>query len=180
MPKYNPYAGQKEPDDITLEEYAESWVDMVDHVDQLKDLASQVKTIVEFGLRGGVSTWAMLDGLPEDGNLIGVDIDPDALISRRVREDPRFTFIIGDSINVDLPKKVDLVMIDSSHEYEQTIQELLTTEKMHPRFIVLHDYYYREDDCRVQEAVDGFVAYRSYRVEVIHPSRWGLAILVEK
>ena len=178
MVRYMPYFGQPEPEEITLAEYAASWIDMAPHYEQLMALASQVKTIVEFGLRGGVSTWAMLEGLPDDGTLLGVDIDPNALIARRVKADPRFTFLVGDSIKVKLPRKADLVMIDSSHMYEQTVEELKVAAKMKPRYIVLHDYYYRADNCRVQEAVDEFVAGGTYRIEVIHPSDWGLAVLV--
>jgi len=180
MVRYNPYAGEPEPEEITLEEYAESWLDMAPHVEQIKALASQVKTVVEFGLRGGVSTWAFLDGLPADGTLLGVDIDAGALISKRVRNDPRFTFLVGDSILVDLPKKADLVMIDSSHEYDQTVAELVVAEKMKPRFIVLHDYLYPQSWCQVRQAVDGFVAFRSYKIDVVHHSEWGLAVLVPK
>ena len=53
------------PPDITLEEYAASWIDMAPHVGQLRELAKGKDTIVEFGVRGGVSTWAMLDGMDE-------------------------------------------------------------------------------------------------------------------
>jgi len=178
MVRYNPYAGEPEPEEITLEEYASSWIDMDAHFRQLQELGSRVKTVVEFGLRGGVSTWALLDGLPEDGSLIGVDIDPDALVARRVKADPRFTFLVGDSIRVRLPRRVDLVMIDSSHMYDQTVKELRVAAKMKPQYIVLHDYYYRADDCRVKEAVDEFVALGFYKIDVIHESHWGLAVLV--
>jgi len=174
---YNPYAGDPEPEGITLQEYAKSWVDMVPHVEQLKELASHAKVVVEFGLRGGVSTWSMLDGLPENGKLFGVDIDPNAHLARRVREDPRFTFIVGDSVKVELPPKADLVMIDSSHEYEQTVRELETAASMDPRVIALHDYLYEETP-DVRRAVDEFVdSQEMYAFRTIHPSRWGLAVL---
>lgn len=174
---YNPYAGDREPDGLTLQQYAESWVDMVPHVEQLKALASRAKVIVEFGLRGGVSTWSLLDGLPENGKLFGVDIDPDARLARRVREDPRFTFIVGDSVKVELPPKADLVMIDSSHEYEQTVLELDTAASLSPTVIALHDYLYEETP-DVRRAVDEFVdSQEMYVFQTVHPSRWGLAIL---
>lgn len=177
MARYNPYAGEQEPEGLTLQEYAESWVDMVPHVDQLKHLASKAKVIVEFGLRGGVSTWSLLDGMPDDAVLIGVDIDPNARLARRVKADPRFTFIVGDSIKVDLPAKADLVMIDSSHEYEQTVRELETASAMLPAVIALHDYLYEETPA-VRQAVDEFVDGQDlYRLQTVHPSKWGLAVL---
>jgi len=177
---YNPYIGQTEPEGIDLYGYAKSWVDMVPHVDQLKGYASEAHRIIEFGLRGGVSTWALLDGLPANGSLIGVDIDPGALIAKRVREDPRFTFIVGDSVKVKLPSAgADLVMIDSSHEYDQTVEELKVADRLAPKRIILHDYLYH-DTPAVKRAVDGFVAFGDYKIEVVHPSSWGLAVLVLK
>jgi len=183
MVRYHPYQGDTViPEGITLQEYAECWIDMVPHTGHLTELASRVKTIVEFGLRGGVSTWAFLDGLPEDGTLLGIDIlnVDEILLPPRVKEDPRFTFVMGDDREVKLPKTADLVMIDSSHLYEHTVQELIIAEKMKPRYIVLHDYLDPGAGPMVKPAVDGFVAYRSYKWEVLHESPWGLAVLVPK
>lgn len=180
--RYNPYAGEARPEEFTFEEYAASWIDMVPHTGHLTDLASQVKSIVEFGLRGGVSTWALLDGLPEDGALLGVDVLPvdEILLPPRVTNDPRFTFVMGDDLQVKLPKTADLVMIDSSHQYDHTVAELLRAEKMKPRFIVCHDYLDPGAGPMVKPAVDGFVAFRSYRLQVLHESPCGLAVLVPK
>ena len=196
---YNPYAGDNlkpPPDGFTLEEYAAAWIDMVPHIGHLTALAAKADLIVEWGLRGCVSTWAMLDGLAEDGSLIGVDIVPDLRwyhekhgddyvpgyftpIPPRVRNDPRFTFIHGDSLEVGLPDHADLVMIDSSHEYVQTVNELARAATLTPAVIACHDYMYSETPA-VKQAIDEFVADGPFRLEVVHPSKWGLAILVPK
>lgn len=194
---YNPYVGRSDvppPDGITLQEYAAAWIDMEPHIDQLTILARDAKVIVEFGIRGGVSSWALLDGLANDGHLYGVDIIPDRQwynenfpewrgystpIPPRVRLDPRFIFIVGNSVKVSLPEHADLVMIDSSHEYWQTVLEINRAAELTPSVIALHDYLYSETTS-VARAVDEFVVDGSYRLDTVFPSKWGLAILVPK
>jgi hypothetical protein len=166
---------------MTLREYANAWVDMAPHLDQLTALALWAKVVVEWGLRGGVSTWALLDGLPPDGKLVGVDIVPDSYLPLppRVKEDPRFTLICGDDLLVELPHSIDLLMIDSSHEYFHTVAELDRVVALGPKVVALHDYLY-SDTPGVKRAVDEFVKWSPYRLDVVHPSRWGLAVLLRK
>ena len=187
--RYNPHGPDWHkvgdiPSDITLEKYARAWIDMAPHVGHLQELARGRRSIVEFGLRGAVSTWAMLDAMAPDGVLIGVDIDADAPLPPRVREDPRFRFVVGDSLTVPLPPMVDLVMIDSSHEFAQTVGELVRAASLHPAAIACHDYLYRHSP-QVRRAIDGYVAPgylrdEPYRLETVHPSDWGLAVLVPR
>lgn len=186
---YNPHAPDWHkaadiPPDITLGEYARAWIDMEPHVAELQVYARGKRTIVEFGLRGAVSTWAMLDVMPADGVLYGVDIDPDVPLPPRVAGDPRFRFVLGDSLAVKLPKRADLVMIDSSHEFAQTVAELRRAATLQPDAILLHDYLYAETP-GVARAVDGYVAPgyltdEPYRLQTVHRSRWGLAVLVPR
>jgi predicted O-methyltransferase YrrM len=181
---YNPHHPDWDkiaPDTIGLEEYARAWIDMAPHVPTLKALAAESKVIVEFGLRGAVSTWAMLEGLPPDGHLLGVDIDPNAPVPTRVRNDPRFNLVTGNSLEVDLPPTADLVMIDSSHEFTQTVLELARAATLRPRVIVCHDYLYAHTP-QVKAAVDGFVmkgylVEPEYRLAHVEASKWGLAVL---
>ncbi len=186
---FNPYAPDWHkqsdiPSDISLEEYAAAWIDMQPHVATLRALATKATRIVEFGLRGGVSTWALLDGLGAGGELIGVDINPDAPLPPAVLGDPRFRFVVGDSLAVELPGEADLVMIDSSHEFTQTVRELHRAASLTPAAIVLHDYLYAQTP-HVGWAVDGFTAKGyledpPYRLQHVEASKWGLAILVPR
>lgn len=159
--------------------HANAWGDMAPHVRQLTEFASKAKVIVEWGVRAGVSSWAFLDGLPPDGRLIGVDIEPNSPIHPHVAEDPRFTFICGNDLEVPIPDDIDILMIDSSHEYEQTRMELLRAESLRVPLILLHDYLY-EDTPGVREAVNLFVRAGSYRLDRVYESKWGLAVLVPR
>lgn len=167
---------------MSLTEYAARWVDMAPHVDTLASYASGARTIVEFGVRGGVSTWAMLKGLVpgwDDARIVAVDNDPDVLemLPPWVRDDPRLTLVIGDDLTVGLPvSQADLVVIDSGHEYEQTLGELARADTLDPTVIVLHDYLYDETP-GVRQAVDEWTARGAWRLATVHPSRWGLAVL---
>lgn len=164
---------------LSLEQYAARWVDMAPHLATLTDLASRAEVIVEFGVRGGVSTWALLRGLSETGQLISYDIDPSCrdLCPPHLFEDRRWTLRLASSLTASLPGRADLVMIDSSHEYESTKIELRRAAGMGPAVIALHDYT-DPPHPDVRRAVDEFVVEGAYRIERVEPSVWSLAILV--
>lgn len=126
-----------------LVQWAYENVDMAPHYPTLTRYARDCSVIVEWGVRGGVSTWALLDGLPEYGTLWSVDT-VDCVVPPRVSSDPRWTFLVGDDLDPDiqaqLPDKADLVFIDTSHEYEQTVGELAYALTLTPHRIVMHDY----------------------------------------
>ncbi len=164
---------------MTLTEYAARWVDMAPHIDALTAYATDCLTIVELGVRGGVSTWALLNGLPDDGHLVAIDNDPDVLemLPPWVRDDPRLELVIGDDMTVEMPVDgADLVIIDSGHEYQQTLDEIALVERLNPSTILLHDYLYAETP-GVRRAVDRVTAQGDWRLVTVHPSQWGLAVL---
>ena len=162
---------------MDLKAYAQAWEDMVPHLGHLMEFASRARVVVEFGIRGAVSSWAILDGLPPDGVLIGVDTNPNCPIPERVSTDPRWTFLVGDSVKVDLPLRVDWVMIDSSHEYAQTILELYRAATLRPEYITLHDYLHLSSP-EVRPAVDDWLKKNpEYLLETVYPSEWGLVVL---
>ena len=159
----------------TLTEWAYRWVDMAPHVATLTRLATEARTIVELGGREGVSTWALLDGLPADGRLYSVDIQRDSQ-PPRVTDDSRWTYIIGDDlspeVHAQLPERADLVFIDTSHEYEHTVSELVYALSLSPARIVMHDYVMEP----VARAADEFCAREGWSVVALEPE-YGLATL---
>jgi predicted O-methyltransferase YrrM len=126
----------------SLPDWAHEQRDMAPHIWVLTRYALAAKTIIELGTRGGVSTWAFLDGLPHDGALWSVDIES-CVVPPRVSGDPRWTFIRGDDtsprVQRELPAHADLVLIDTSHEYRHTLVELDFALTRSPRRIVCHD-----------------------------------------
>lgn len=157
--------------------------DMVPHLDQLTDLASSSNVVIEWGVRTGVSTVALLRGLPEDGSLLSVDSDPSVVSAAHpvMHQDPRFRLLIGSDLDLEseYPFQPDLVFIDSTHTYEHTRDELVICDRLEAKRIALHDYLYVHPNgyCRVQEAVDEFVSGGKYELEVLYPSDFGLAVL---
>ena len=104
-----------EPSDI--QGHLESFVEMVLHTD--------AKVVIELGTRTGVSTIAWLHGLSQTGgHLWSVDIDEVPPIG----EYPNWTFIQGDDLDpvivARLPRPADIVFIDTSHLYDQTVAEI--------------------------------------------------------
>jgi predicted O-methyltransferase YrrM len=158
-----------------LDAWAYEQVDMHPHYQTLTRYARECQTIVEWGVRGGVSTWALLDGLPPDGVLFSVDII-DCVVPPRVSEDPRWYFIIGDDLSpivrAQLPPLCDLVFIDTSHTYEQTVGELASALTFGTRRIVMHDYVMQP----VLQAGTEFCEREGWRV-VDNEMPYGLATL---
>lgn len=165
---------------LTLPQYAARWVDMAPHIATLTALAAKAETVVEFGVRGGVSTWALLDGLPASGRLISIDNDPTCaeICPPHLFDDLRWTLQIGDSLEAKLPKHADLVVIDSSHEYEHTLAELRRVAAITPAVIALHDYT-DPPHPGVAQAVNEF-AQGEYRIDRVEVSQWSLALLVPR
>ena len=155
--------------------FARDQVDMAPHIDTLIRLASEARTIVEWGVRHGVSTWAFLDGLPEDGRLFSVDVYR-STVPPRVSSDPRWTFILGSdtdpAIRPLLPDHADIVFIDTSHTYEQTVAELAAALDCSPSKIVMHDYVMEP----VERAASEFCAREGWRL-VANELPFGLATL---
>ena len=160
---------------VDLDAWAYEQVDMHPHYRTLIHYARECDVIVEWGVRGGVSTWALLDGLKDTGTLYSVDIIP-CVVPLRVAQDPRWRFIVGDDldplIQAQLPPVCDLVFIDTSHTYEQTVGELAYALTLQARRIVMHDYVMQP----VLQAGTEFCEREGWRV-VDNEMPYGLATL---
>lgn len=102
------------PSDI--HEHLPTFVQLVEELD--------AKHVIELGTRSGVSTIAWLYALlGTDGHLTSIDIDerPD------IGEYEHWTFIQGDDLDPTITSALepaDIVFIDTSHLYDQTVKEL--------------------------------------------------------
>lgn len=121
--------------------------------------------IIELGVRAGVSTVAWLHGLEyTGGHLWSVDISPPPTLPAQ-----HWTFVAGDDLDpnvlAQLPELVDVVFIDTTHFYQQTLNELAAyLPRVRPGGrIVLHDLelaspdeHTREPPFPVKKAVSQF------------------------
>ena len=112
--------------------------DINEHCDKLRELAAQADSVVEFGMRHGVSTVALLAGQPRQ--MISYDLhqDPVAELLKSRQGATAFSFVQGDSLSVDI-EPCDLLFIDTRHTAAQLTAELERHARNVRRRIVLHD-----------------------------------------
>lgn len=112
--------------------------DIKDHLPFFVELCvtHNIQTVIELGVRGGVSTAAWLWGLEQTGgHLYSVDIDPAPY------EADNWTFIQGDDLLIadQLPAEADIIFVDTSHTYEQTKAEIDLYLPRVKKFMLFHD-----------------------------------------
>lgn len=109
------------------------WSDIREYLPFLHETAKSYDKVrvLEFGSRKGNSTLAFLAAAEAvDGTVVSVDISPVADNPEGMlpwKYHPRWTFICGDdteeAVQMRLLGKVDVLFIDTSHEYEHTLEE---------------------------------------------------------
>jgi predicted O-methyltransferase YrrM len=115
--------------------------DISEHVPTLRLLASQCHNIIEFGVRSGVSTDALLSGIAArpGTQLISYDIVRSADVDElEAAGGSAFIFLLGDSRQVAI-ETTDLLFIDTYHSGVQLWEELTRHQKSVKKWIVLHD-----------------------------------------
>ena len=134
---------QLKADFLALKIKPTSWLgDSPSRFDTYTRYASQVDTIVEFGVYTGLSTAAFLMGKPK--KLISYDITDDNLTvlpelqKAALEQQTDFRFIIGNSLEVSI-EDTDLLFIDTVHKRKHTTAELERHADKVKKFIVFHD-----------------------------------------
>lgn len=114
--------------------------DIQGHLPFLVDLVESngYTTVIELGVRSGVSSAAWLYGLSKTGgHLWSVDIDP------RPYDCDGWTFIQGDdldpSVYTQLPDEADIVFVDTSHTFDQTCAEIDLYLSRAKHWMLFHD-----------------------------------------
>lgn len=122
---------------------------------------------LELGVRSGESTCAFLAAVEaHNGHLWSVDIDPPS-IPIEWYDNTRWSFIQGDDLDpavaVRLPHMVDLLFIDTSHQYRHTFDELSTygSRVRQGGCILLHDTDLEVAPGSVQDEDRGFPVRRA-------------------
>lgn len=112
--------------------------DICEHLGLLRGLASdpEVKLIVEFGFRKGVSTTALCSTDKPVHSYDIADCRPHSVSLCRAA--PKFRFIRADSLQVEIPE-CELLFIDSLHTYKHLREELRRHAPRCMKWIALHD-----------------------------------------
>jgi len=116
--------------------------DISEHLDTLKQYASECDTVIEMGVNEGISTTAFL--LSKCKKFICYDyIKQETPTFKELeeacnRDGVEFNFITGDSREVDIPE-CDLLFIDTLHVGEQLKVELEKHNKKVKKYIIMHD-----------------------------------------
>lgn len=104
------------------------------HLPRLRELASHCDTVVEFGVKRGASSSALLLGARR---VISYDIAETSEARELKRLVPEWDYRIGDSRKADFAE-VDMLFIDSQHDGAHVEAELAHADKVR-RFIAGHD-----------------------------------------
>lgn len=128
--------------------YCEAESDIHKHLPKLRELASQCETVCEMGVRGAVSTIALLAGEPDE--LVSYDIDPNAILSDNVRalmgmvvdrpggQVTKFQPRVADTLHLTVTP-ADLIFIDTWHTHDQLRAELQLHGSYAQKWIAFHD-----------------------------------------
>lgn len=105
----------------------------------LYELAKECETIIEMGVRTGVSTRAFLN---TSASLISIDIEKNTTVEELFaladKKRKPCQYIIGDVLKMEIPE-TDLLFIDTLHTYEQLVQELKLHGNKAKKYLIFHD-----------------------------------------
>lgn len=111
------------------------------HMSSINSYARHCDHVTEMGVRGVVSTWALITALPSKivcYDIIDCPIHDAALVSSHLDID--FKFIIADTIDPTLKiDQTDLLFIDTWHTYDQLKLELQYHSDKVNKYIIMHD-----------------------------------------
>lgn len=131
--------------------------DMVDFLAYFVDLVvtNDYRTVIELGVRGGVSAAAWLYGLEQTGgHLWAVDVDPCPYLADHM------TFIRGNdcapAVLAQLPDHADIVFVDTDHTFDQTCSEIdFYLPRVNPGgYMLFHDVDVPHPNYQVRAALD--------------------------
>ena len=114
--------------------------DINEHLPTLLKYSEECKHITEMGVRGGVSSWALLYSSPEKMVAYDIATNPgvENIINVANESNLNFHFILKDVLTVEI-ENTDLLFIDTWHTYNQLSSELQLHSNNVNKYIILHD-----------------------------------------
>jgi predicted O-methyltransferase YrrM len=134
--------------------------DINEHLPTLFELAKKCKTIIEFGVRDVVSSFAFAAASPEKLTCIDIkkssNVDPFLSLCKQDGVNVEFKEISSLEVEVD---EVDLIFIDTLHDYHQLRQELERHGNKAKKYLAFHDTitYGNQNEADKQCNVQGLV-----------------------
>lgn len=164
-------------------QYCEQDRDINHHLGILYGLAVQCDHITEFGLRGGVSTTALLMGQPRMLHLYDSDSNtkPTFELLKTMRGRTNLLYTVGDSRLIDMPP-TDFLHIDTTHNYNCLSMELSKHSSKVSRWLAIHDtaiYGAKGDDGGegLSKAIEELVSRGEWEIFAYWPNNNGMTIL---
>lgn len=112
--------------------------DINEHAATLYSLAAFEDHVVEFGVRHGVSTVALLVAQPKRLSVYDISRQPEVAELERLKGECDFRFHLASSILVEI-EPCDVLFVDTQHTAKQLHAELTLHESKVRRFIAMHD-----------------------------------------
>ena len=156
--------------------------DINEHLPTLYNYATECETILETGVRGCVSSWALVYGLlnnkSDTKSIILNDISPcniDELLRRTTGLPISVQYKWVNNLQLELPYNVDLTFIDTWHVYGQLKRELDKFSKVTNKYIIMHDTSVDEwegESIRLQSDIDTQVKFSGFPRDEITRGLW--------
>jgi len=123
-----------------------NYSDIFEHLPTLYKYATKCETIIELGVRGCISSWALAYGLLNNNKstkyLLLNDIEKcniNELLENTSDLDINISYEWINDLNLDIKSNVDLTFIDTWHVYGQLKRELDKFSKITNKYIIMHD-----------------------------------------
>lgn len=156
--------------------------DINEHLPTLYTYATECEIILETGVRGCISSWALVHGLLNNNSdkkaIILNDIFPcniDELLENTNNLPIFVQYKWVNNLQLELPYNVDLIFIDTWHVYGQLKRELDKFSKVTNKYIIMHDTTVDEwegESIREHYDVDAQVKFSGFPRDEISRGLW--------
>lgn len=120
--------------------------DINEHLPVLYTAATKCESVLETGVRGGVSTWALAYGLANNGKsekyLFINDIEicqVSEILDAGISADIKIEYEWKNNLQLDFNRSFDMAFIDTWHVYGQLKRELNCFSPFIKKYIIMHD-----------------------------------------
>lgn len=120
--------------------------DINEHIPTIYEYAKKCERVLELGVRGVISSWAIMKGLAENGKetkqFIMNDIEPcqiDDIVKVSKDVGVTITYEWKNDLDLDINEHVDMTFIDTWHVYGQLKRELEKFSQITDKYIIMHD-----------------------------------------